>query len=148
MARRLSERTQALIFLVALGVGIAALYGWAQASQAPPVKAAGVTGVTLQVDGPGWTVHYGPVTTTNNTAFGILLEAACHLGFTVHWVNYTLPAGVFVIAINGTVNGAGGDFWQFWVDGAYGQVAADHAPLTDGSRVVWSFAVDQGGTTG
>lgn len=148
MPHKLSERTQAILFLVVLGVAIAGLYGWAQASQAPPVKAAGVTGVSLTVDGPGWAFRYGPVTTTNNTAFGILLEAARHLGFTVHWINYTLPAGVFIISINGSANGAGGDFWQYWVNGTYGDVAADRAPLSDGASVTWRFATDQGGTTG
>ena len=148
MARRMSELTKAAIFLVVLGVAIAGLWGWIQVSQPPPVKAAGVTGVSLEVDGAGWTVAYGPVTTTNNTAFGILLEAARHLGFTVHWINYTLPPGVFVLAINGTSNGQGGNFWQYWVNGTYGDVAADHAPLTDGSTVVWRFIADQGGAAG
>ena len=148
MARRLSERTQAVIFLVALAVGIAALYGWAQASQPPPVRATGVTGVSLEVDGAGWTIRYGPVSTMNNTAFGILLEAAHRMGFSVHWMNYTLPAGVFVIAINGTSNGQGGEFWQYWVSGNYGSVAADHAPLSDGATVTWGFLADQGGTSG
>ncbi len=148
MARRLSERAQAVIFLVVLAVAIAALYGWAQASQPPPVQATGVNGVSLEVDGAGWTIRYGPVSTTNNTAFGILLEAAHRLGFTLHWMNYTLPAGVFVIAINGTSNGQGGEFWQYWVSGSYGSVAADHAALADGAAVTWRFLADQGGASG
>ena len=148
MARRLSERTQAIVFLVVLGVAIAGLYGWAQASQPPPVKAAGVVDVSLSIEGAGWSIHYGPVSTTNNTAFGILLEAARHQGFSLRWTNYTLPAGVFVISINGNTNGAGGDFWQYWVNGTYGDVAANHTPLTDGASVTWRFMTDQGGTTG
>ncbi len=148
MPRKLSERTQALIFLVVLGVAIAGLYGWAQTSQAPPVKAAGVTGVRLEVDGASWTFRYGPVTTTNNTAFGILLEAAHEIGFSVHWINYTLPAGVFVLSINGSANGAGGNFWQYWVNATYGDVAADRAALSEGATVTWRFTTDQGGTGG
>jgi len=137
-----------VIFLVVVGVAIAGLYGWIQVSQPPPVRATGVTGVSLVVNGAGWSVHYGPVTTTNNTAFGILLEAARHMGFSLQWINYTLPAGVFIISINGSANGQGGEFWQYWVDGAYGEVAADHAPLSDGATVTWAFAADQGGTSG
>ncbi len=134
--------------MVALGAAIAGLYGWAQASQPPPVQAAGVSGVSLVVEGAGWTIRYGPVTTTNNTAFGILLEAARTMGFSLHWINYTLPAGVFVISINGSANGQSGDFWQYWVNGTYGEVAADHAPLSDGATVTWRFTTDQGGATG
>lgn len=137
-----------MIFLVVVGVAIAGLYGWIQVSQPPPVRATGVTGVSLVVNGAGWSIHYGPVTTTNNTAFGILVEAARRLGFSVQWINYTLPAGVFIISINGSANGQGGGFWQYWVDGAYGDVAADHAPLTDGATVTWAFVADQGGTSG
>jgi hypothetical protein len=148
VVRKLSERTQAIVFVVVLGVAIAGLYGWIQVSQPPPVRAAGVSGVGLVVDGPGWTIHYGPVTTTNNTAFGVLLEAARRVGFSLHWVNYTLPAGVFVISINGSANGQGGEFWQFWVNGVYGDAAADHAPLSDGATVTWRFTSDQGGTAG
>lgn len=148
MVRRVSERTQAVIFLVALGVAIAALYGWVQVSQPPPVRATGVSGVSLEVDGAGWALRYGPVTTTNNTAFGILREAARARGFSLQWINYTLPPGVFVTAINGTPNGQGGDFWQYWVNGTYGDVAADHAPLSDGAAVTWRFVANQGGASG
>jgi hypothetical protein len=131
-----------------VGVAIAGLYGWIQVSQPPPVRAAGVTGVSLVVNGAGWTIRYGPVATTNNTAFGILLEAARQLGFSVHWINYTLPAGVFVISINGSANGQGGEFWQFWVNGVYAGAAADHVALSDGATVTWAFTTDQGGTSG
>lgn len=148
MAPRLSERAQAAIFLAALGVAIAGLYGWVQASQPPPVRATGVSGVSLVVDGAGWTIRYGPVTTTNNTAFGILLEAARDMGFSLHWINYTLPAGVFIISINGSANGQGGEFWQYWVNGTYGGVAADRASLSDGAAVTWRFVADQGGASG
>lgn len=112
------------------------------------MHATGVSGVSLDVNGASWSIHYGPVTTTNNTAFGILLEAARHMGFSVHWVNYTLPAGVFVISINGSANGQGGEFWQFWVNGVYGDAAADRIALSDGAAVTWSFTMDQGGASG
>ena len=145
MVPRLSERTQAILFLAALGIAIAGLYGWVQASQAPPVQASAVTGVRLVVDGPGWTIAYGPVTTTNNTAFAILLEASHRLAFPVQWVNYTVPSGVFVTSINGTPNGQDGMSWQYWVGGVYGDRAASLYPLHDGDSVTWAFTTDQGG---
>ncbi len=144
MLRKIPERTQAAIFLVVLAVAIAGFYGWIQVSQAPPVAAKSVTGVSLTVDGPNWTIRYGPLTTTNNTAFGVLREAAQRLHFSLLWVNYSVPSGVFVTAINGTPNGPGGMSWQYWVSGVYGDRAASLYGLQNGDAVAWRFTADQG----
>lgn len=144
MPRRLSERTQAIVFVVVLATVVAALYGYIQVSQPPPVLAKSVKGVSLVVDGPQWTITYGPETTTNNTAFGILLEASQRLHFSVQWINYTVPTGAFVTVINGTPNGQGGSSWQYWVSGVYGDRAANLYPLKDGDAVAWRFTSDQG----
>lgn len=144
MARKLSERTQAVLFLVVLCVAIAGLYGWIVTSQPRPVQAEGVTAVSLTVEGPNWTIHYAPPSTTNNTAFGLLLEASRHLHFALTWVNYTIPSGVFVTSINGTANGQGGSSWQYWVSGVYGNEAASLYPLHSGDTDTWRFTTDQG----
>ena len=144
MVRRLSERAQAVVFLVVLAVAIGGLYGWIQASQPPAVQARSVTAVSLEVDGPNWPIRYGPVTTTNNPAFGILLEASQRLHFSVVASNWTLPNGVFVSAINGTTM-AGGLSWQYWVGPVYGDRAANLYPLADGDHVTWRFTTDQEG---
>ncbi|HYM41009.1 MAG TPA: DUF4430 domain-containing protein [Thermoplasmata archaeon] len=145
MPRRLSERTQALIFLIVLGVAIAGLYGWAQASQAPPVPPGRVSGVSLLVDSGTWRVRYGPVTTTNNTAFGLLMEAARVLRFPVVYQYYQSPPGVFVISINGTGSGPSSSGWQYWVGTAYGDRGANLYPLSNGVNVTWRYGADQGG---
>lgn len=145
MARRLSERTQAIIFLVALATIIAGLYGWAQASQPPPVPPNSVRDVRLLVDGGTWTIRYGPVTTTSNTAFLLLLEASQRLHFGLTWQNYTMPNGVFVMSINGTSNTPTGPGWQYWVSTSYGNVASNLYPLSDGDSVTWRYVADQGG---
>ncbi len=145
MPRRIPERAKAVLFLVALGVAIAGLYGWVQASQAPPVAAERVAGVSLLVDGGSWTIRYGPVSTTNNTAFGILWEAAHVRHFSVVYQNYSIPAGVFVVSINGTANTGTGPGWQYWVGMAYGDRAANLYPLSNGTNVTWRFTADQGG---
>ena len=147
MRHKLSERTQAIVFLIALGAAIAGLYGWVRASQPPPVEAVGVSHVSLAVDGGAWTIRYGPVTTTNNTTFGILLEASQRLHFPVQWTNYSIPSGVFVVAINGTAM-SGGLSWQYWVSGAYGDRAANLYPLRSGDNVTWRFTTNQEGVAG
>ncbi len=147
MARRLSERAQAVVFLVVVCTGIAGLYGWVQASQPRGVPEGWVTGVGLEVDGPGWSLRYGPVATANNTAFSILLEAARHVPFSLTWTNYTLPTGVLVTGINGTLNGQGGLWWQYWVGTAYGNRSASLYGLSNGDQVLWRFTTDQGGSS-
>ncbi len=148
MARRLPEHVQLILFLVALGVTISGLVAYVQTTQSPSVIAAGRITATLVVNGPGWAIRYGPVATTNNTAFALLQEAAQRLGFSVQETYYTVPSAVFVTAINGTANGQDGMYWQYWVNGAYGDVGADHYALTNGDVVAWRFTTDQGGTTG
>jgi hypothetical protein len=145
MALRLSERVQAVIFVVVLAAAIAGLYAYIQVSQPPPVAASGLIRVSLLIDGGTWTIAYGPVETMNNTAFSLLEEASTKLGFPVQVIRYSIPSGVFVTSINGTTNGQGGKYWQYWVDGAYGETAADHHALKAGDSVTWRFTADQGG---
>lgn len=145
MPRKLSERAKAAIFLVVLGVAIAGLYGWAQASLPPPVPPGPVSHVTLLVDGGAWTIRYGPVTTTNNTAFGILTEAAKVLHFTVVYQYWQSPPGVLVTSINGTANTPTGPGWQYWVGTVYGDRGANLYPLSNGSNVTWRYTTAQGG---
>ncbi len=147
MASRLSQRTQAVVLLAALGVAIAGVYGLVVATQPAPVAGESVTGVSLVVETPSWTIRYGPVTTTNNTAYGILIEASLRLHFAVDppTSNGSFPNEVFVVAINGTTNGQGGLWWQFWVDGIYGNTAANLFALHNGDNVAWRFTADMEG---
>lgn len=141
MVHRLTERQQAIVFAVVLAVSLAAVYGAIKISEPPAVTPKGLIRAGLVVEGDGWTIEYVDVATGNNTAFGILLEAADRLGFDVDWVQYSIPPGVFVTAINGTVNGQGNRWWQYWVSGDYGNVAADRKEIFDGDLVEWTFLV-------
>ncbi len=143
MLRDLSERRKAVLFAVALLVTIAGVYGFVRAIQPPPVPRAAVTAVTLLVETPWWTIRYSAANTTNNSAFGLLMEASSHLGFSVRYTQYTIPQGVFVTAINGTANGQSGLYWQFWVSGAYGSAAADLVQIHGGDTVLWNFTASQ-----
>jgi hypothetical protein len=148
MARRLSELHLAVAFAVIVLVAIAGLFALSRALQSEPAVASGVVTVSLVVDSGSWTIRYGPITTNNNTAFTLLVEASEHIGFSVREVHYTVPDAVFVTAINGTMNGQGGQYWQYWVSGVYGDVGADHYTLHQGDVVQWRFMADQGGGTG
>lgn len=139
MAPRLSERLQAAIFVGVLVVSIAGVYGLVQWSQPSAVRPSTVLDVRLTVHGIPWVIEYRTDETTNNTAFGILLEAAHHLGFAIEFSVYEIPAGVLVTSINGSVNGQDGRYWLYWVGDVYGTVAADKQGLADGDSVVWRF---------
>jgi hypothetical protein len=142
---RPSERVQALLFVAILIGAIAGLYATAQVLQPAAVPIASVRSVRLDIDGSGWSIHYAPEQTTNNTAFGILLEASAVFDFPVQYQVYEIPKGVFVLGINGSMNGDGGRYWQYWVNGVYGAVAADHQGLRGGDAVGWRYSVPQEG---
>jgi hypothetical protein len=143
---RLSERAKAILFVAVLGVTIASLWAYASAAQPPPVAPRSVQ-VDLVIEGGGWSLVYTANGTLNNTAFSILREASARLGFDLDYMRYTLPPGVFVTSINGTPNGEGGSFWQYWVDGVYGNRAADQYELHDGDSVRWAFVPPQEGAS-
>ena len=140
MAPRLTERAQAVLFAAVLMTAIAGLTGTAILLQPAPVSVHAVGSVRLDVEGAGWSIRYTPTATNNNTVFGLLLEASAKFGFTVAYLTYQIPQGVFVMAINGSMNGEGGRYWQYWVNGAYGTIAADHAALHDHDVVLWNFS--------
>ncbi len=148
MVPRLSQRAQAIVFVAVIAMAIGGLLAYVQATTPTRVGASGEVTVSLLIDSGTWTIEYGPAATTNNTPFALLKEASARLGFTVDEVYYTLPRAVFVTAINGTANGQGGHYWQYWVNGAYGNVAADQMSLANGDQVTWRFTTDQGGPAG
>ena len=141
----MNERRQAILFAVLLIPAIAGLYAATQLIQPAAVQPSVVHAVHLEVLGVGWTISYDATLTTNNSVFSLLLEASGALGFPVAYVPYEIPRGMFVTAINGSVNGEGGRYWQYWVTGAYGDVAADLEPLHDHDAVLWKFVSSAGG---
>ena len=145
MVLRLSEHVQAVAFVAIVIVAVAGLYAVVQALQPAAVQTLVIRHARLDVKGEGWSIRYEPVATTNNTAFAILREASVALGFSLTYVPYEIPKGVFVTGINGFANGDGGRYWQYWVDGTYGTVAADHQALRDGAVVLWTFSIPSGG---
>jgi hypothetical protein len=146
VAIRLSERRQAVLFAAILITAIAGLYAATQLLQPVPVSTYVVHLTQLEVEGSGWSIRYAAIATANNTAFGLLHEASTRLGFSLTYVPYEIPKGVFVTGINGSVNGQGGRFWQYWVNGQYANLAADHMALHDHDVELWKFiaAMDGG----
>jgi len=101
----LSERVQAAAFVAIMIVAVGGLYAVVQALQPAAVQTLVIRHARLDVQGEGWSIRYEPVATTNNTAFSILREASLSLGFSLTYVPYEIPKGVFVTGINGSANG-------------------------------------------
>jgi len=140
----MSETHQAILFAAILVTAIAGLYATTLLIQPVPVQASAVHFVRLDVEGVGWSIQYGPLTTSNNTALGLLLEASAKLAFPVAYVWYQIPQGVFVTGINGSINGEG-RYWLYQVNGVYPNIAADHRALSDDDVVRWIFSTAQAG---
>jgi len=128
-------------FAACLMISIAGVWILANATmpQHVPQPATGLH-LTLRVVEDGRVIEYGSNQSRNNTAFTLLLEGARNLHFEVRWENWTVPSeSVLVVSIDGLGNGNGGRWWQYWINGAYGNVGADHAQLHDGDVVEWRF---------
>lgn len=95
--------------------------------------------VSLVIKGEGWAIEYNALT-KNNTAFSLLIEASQELNFTVDYTKYKIFDSVLVEGINGSKNGKGGLWWQYWVNGNYGEVGSDNKEIKDGDVVEWRFA--------
>jgi hypothetical protein len=132
----------AVAFAACLTASVAGVWVLANAAFSqgvPPPN--GSIHLRLEVEGAGWNVSYESNASRNNTAFSFLLEAARSLHFPLVWQNWTVPPdSVFVHSIGGDVNGDGGRWWQYWIDGVYGSVGASHAALSDGDVLEWRFA--------
>src|SRR3989442_3874070 len=134
----MSEKQQAILFAAVLIAAIAGLYATTLLLQPVPVQASAVHFVRLDVEGVGWSIQYAPVTTNNNTAFGLLLEASAQLAFPVTYVWYQIPQGVFVTAINGSANVEGRNL-PYQVNGVYPHISSDHRPVDVDDFVRWSL---------
>ena len=142
----LPERVKAAGFVALIVVSAVGLVLSAQTFRPNvPALTAGIS-VSMTIEGADWVITYSRNDTRNNTVHLFLLEAARSLHFALVWSNWSAPySAVFIDGINGSMNGDGGRWWVFWVDGAYGNTAADLAVLHGGDHILWRFTVPEGG---
>ncbi len=81
---------------------------------------------------------YSGVKTTEKTILGLLLQTAAENDFEVDYDSPRGEMGAFVKAIDGVEN-TNESFWQFWLNGEYGQVAMDQQEIKDGDMVEIKF---------
>jgi hypothetical protein len=75
----------------------------------------------------------------NNTVFSLLIECSKENDFSVDYTEWQGYDAVFVNAINGTHNGENEMWWQYYVNGEYGDLGSDRKEIFDGDLVEWRF---------
>lgn len=72
------------------------------------------------------------------TAFSGLLNYGVKNNIEIEY-NNNYDFGVFIESIGGVANGDEGKYWQYYVNGTLGEVAADKKVLKEGDGVEWRF---------
>jgi hypothetical protein len=86
-----------------------------------------------------WTIEYPEIETNNNTVFKLLLEIKERYNLSVSYIHWQGYDAIFVNSINGTQNGENSMWWQYYVNGIYGEIASDKKEIFDGDFVEWRF---------
>lgn len=76
---------------------------------------------------------------TRETVYSLLKKLSQEKNFEEKTLEYDI--GVFVEMIDGYKNGENNKYWQYWVNGRLGDVAADKKIVESGDAVEWRFEV-------
>ncbi|TET90398.1 MAG: DUF4430 domain-containing protein [Methanomassiliicoccales archaeon] len=130
------ERYQAILFGSIVVIGVIGLAFAGNYIIGEPVKPNEVENLQISIVGEDWSIDCTMVTTANNTVYRLLLECSEMYGFEVEGTIWQPYDAVFVDSINGLENGEG-NWWQYYVNGKYGEISSDRKELFDGDRVEW-----------
>jgi hypothetical protein len=90
-------------------------------------------------NGTVWSYPDISVEGKNATVYGTLTEAAHQGNFSVKYTYYGQYDSLLVNSIAGIVNGESNSYWQYWLNGDYGQVGADKRRVADSDIIEWKF---------
>lgn len=76
----------------------------------------------------------------NSTVFSLLKELAEREDFKIETTSYA-GMGILVESINGFKGGTDNKWWQYWINGKLGEVAADKKSVEEGDTIEWRFEV-------
>ena len=133
-----------ILALLVLG-GVAVV--WSQrkpsATVEPPSAVQGVQEEAVTADlvldfGDEKIATYSAIRTSEKTVLGLLLVVSSRNNFAVDYIPPSGEVGAFVKSIAGVEN-TNEKFWQFWVNGKYGQVAMDQQEIKSGDLVEIRF---------
>jgi hypothetical protein len=136
--KEMKEKYKAIIFGTLVVVGVLGLAFLGDFIIGEPVPKSTVENVQISIQGEDWSMDCTMESTTNNTVFGLLKECSEMHGFAVGSTVWEPYDAVFVDSINGLDNG-GEKWWQYYVNGEYGDVASDRKRIVDGDLVEWKY---------
>jgi hypothetical protein len=106
-------------------------------------NSSGVWSYETHASGNGTTRFVFVNVSFNSNVLDLLMESSRIGGFSIGKQAY-LGMGTLVLSIDGVANENPGRGWQYYVNGAYGQVACDKTTLKGGEIVNWKFMTLQG----
>jgi hypothetical protein len=140
--KRKKNLKEALILVIVLALAFVGLWLLAEnieeGQRVEPAETEIMVSMRIE-NGDEWTVEYINVETRNNTVFKLLMECAKVNDFTVDYTQWQGYDAVFVNSINGTQNGDDDMWWQYYVNGEYGDLASDKKEIFEGDTVEWRF---------
>ncbi len=126
-----------ILALLVLGGGI--LFVWSQGKRSAVEEPQSTVTADLVLDfGEEKVATYSGIKVEEETILGLLLKVASDHGFEVDFTPPSGEMGAFVKSIGGVEN-TNEKFWQFWVNGEYGQVAMDQQEIEDGDVIEIKF---------
>lgn len=138
----MKERNKAIIFGIIVIAGMLGLAFLGSLIIGGPVRPGEVNDVQIKLIGNGWTIECTMESTENNTVYSLLKECGEVKGFDVKGTVWEPYDALFVDSINGLGN-KDGKYWQYYVNGDYGEVSSDRKELEDNDLVEWRWEVPQ-----
>jgi hypothetical protein len=144
MEKEKSRKTalEAVILISVLALAFSGLWFLAEFIKDEHEVESPITEITVSlriVKEDEWTIEYHEIETNNNTVFKLLLEIKERYNLSVSYVHWQGYDAIFVNSINGTINGEDSMWWQYYVNGIYGDIASDKKEIFDGDFVEWRF---------
>jgi hypothetical protein len=136
--KEMRERNKAIIFGLIVIAGVLGLAYLGSFIIGEPVERSEVRYVIIEIVGDGWTFQCYANSTTNNTVYTLLKECGELEGFEVEGTVWAPYDAVFIDSINGLDN-SDGKYWQYYVNGKYGEISCDRKELSMGDLVGWRW---------
>lgn len=95
--------------------------------------------VTLIIDYGNNQVDTYQIQTKNVTVYAVLMQAAERYQFPVNATYHDAYQSHYISMINSVEEGKNYSYWQYYINGEYGIVGADHQIINNDDVIEWKF---------
>lgn len=99
------------------------------------------TSVKIVIVGDGWRIEDNIFAYDGDTVFSVLEKCSDRNDFSIKYTYYQQFDSTLIDAINNGINGEGGKYWQYYVNGELPTVGCDKYEVSNGDFVEWRFEV-------